>query len=234
MFFPERIKGIKDGDRVLEIGPGASPFSRADVLLELSYSTAEEYKLQCGNEGMLNVDPRIVYYDGGKFPFESGEFDYVICSHVLEHVTDPVAFCSEVFRVGRAGYFEYPAIYYEYVYDIPAHCNILKKVRDEVVYLPKENVLDSKSAPVRSFWLATLGHGHTAILRDLQTTLIEGFEWSQPFLIRRATGIDELFHTSIDLPDPIANRGDGVMWHLRGLLKALFRRATIIRGASLK
>jgi SAM-dependent methyltransferase len=234
MFFPERIKGIRDGDRVLEIGPGSSPFARADVLLELKYSSIEEYKFQCGDEGMLNVDPRTVYYDGGRLPFEAGAFDYVICSHVLEHVTDPVAFCTEVFRVGRAGYFEYPLIYYEYVYDIPAHCNIFKKVRDEVVYLPKANVLDAKSAPVRRFWLATLGRGHTAILRDLQASLIEGFEWSQPFVIRQATGIDELLHASIDLPDPIASRGGGVVWHLKGLLKALFRRTTAIRGASSK
>lgn len=230
MFFPERIKAIRDGDRVLEIGPGSSPFARSDVLLELKYSSVEEYKFQCGDEGMLNVDPRTVYYDGGRFPFEDGAFDYVICSHVLEHVTDPVSFCAEVFRVGSAGYFEYPLIYYEYVYDIPAHCNIFKKLHDEVVYMPKGNLLDAKFAPVRRFWLATLGRGHTAILRDLQASLIEGFEWSRPFVIRQATGIDELLHASIDLPDPIPNQGGGVVWHLKGLLKALFRRVTAVRG----
>ena len=168
MFFPERIKSIRNGDRVLEIGPGSSPFARADVLLELKYSSIEEYKFQCGDEGMRNIDPRTAYYDGGRFPFESGAFDYVICSHVLEHVTDPVAFCAEVFRVGRAGYFEYPLIYYEYVYDIPAHCNIFKRIGDEVVYLSKANVLNAERAPVRAIWKDKLAQGHNAILRYMQ------------------------------------------------------------------
>jgi SAM-dependent methyltransferase len=41
-------------------------------------------------------------------PFKDKEFDYVICSHVLEHVPDPFKLKAEIERVGKAGYIELP------------------------------------------------------------------------------------------------------------------------------
>lgn len=218
MFFPEQIKSIKDSDHVLEIGPGSSPFPRADVLLERQYSSDEEYRLQCGDEGMQNVDSRTVYYDGGRFPFKDSEFDYVICSHVLEHVPNVEEFCAEVFRVAKAGYFEYPLVYYEYVYDIPAHLNLLKKVDEELVYMPKVNLLRPEVAPVRQFWLATLNAGHVAAVRGLLTHIMEGFEWKVPFKVRPASGIGELFHPSFKISHPIVKR-KGLRGYFQRLLK---------------
>ena len=43
-----------------------------------------------------------------KLPFEDKQFDYVILSHVLEHVGDPIEFIKEVQRIGKAGYIELP------------------------------------------------------------------------------------------------------------------------------
>jgi len=233
MFFPERIKSIKDGDHVLEIGPGSSPFPRADVLLERRYSSDEEYRLQCGDNGMQGVDRRTVYYDGGRFPFKDGEFDYIICSHVLEHVPNVEEFCAEVFRVGKAGYFEYPLVYYEYVYDIPAHLNLMKKVDGELVYMPKVSLLRPEVAPLREFWYAALNAGHVAAVRGLLVCLMEGFEWKEPFKVRPASGIAELLHPSFDIPHPLVEEG-GIRWYFQGLLKALFHRVALTRDALLK
>ena len=43
-----------------------------------------------------------------KLPFEDKEFDYVILSHVLEHVQKPLELKKEIERIGKAGYIELP------------------------------------------------------------------------------------------------------------------------------
>jgi hypothetical protein len=49
MFFKSRIKNIHKNDKVLEIGPGNSPYSRANVFLELKYATLAEELAQKGH-----------------------------------------------------------------------------------------------------------------------------------------------------------------------------------------
>ena len=43
-----------------------------------------------------------------KLPFKNKEFDYVILSHVLEHVPNLLEFTSELQRISKAGYIELP------------------------------------------------------------------------------------------------------------------------------
>ena len=43
-------------------------------------------------------------------PFKDGEFDFVIASHVLEHVEDSYFFIKELERVSSKGYIEVPTI----------------------------------------------------------------------------------------------------------------------------
>jgi hypothetical protein len=43
-----------------------------------------------------------------KLPFKDKEFDYVILSHVLEHVPNLLEFTSELQRISKAGYIELP------------------------------------------------------------------------------------------------------------------------------
>jgi len=43
-----------------------------------------------------------------KLPFNDKEFDYVILSHVLEHVPNLLEFASELERISKAGYIELP------------------------------------------------------------------------------------------------------------------------------
>ena len=43
-----------------------------------------------------------------KLPFKDKEFDYVILSHVMEHVPNLIEFKNEVERIAKAGYIELP------------------------------------------------------------------------------------------------------------------------------
>ena len=95
---------IEDAWRVLDVGSGQSPHPRADVLLE----KFPEDNLHRAGDAIDRRDPRLVVGDALAMPFPDGAFDYVIASHIAEHVDDPAAFCREVARVGRQGYIETP------------------------------------------------------------------------------------------------------------------------------
>ena len=45
---------------------------------------------------------------GKKLPFQDKEFDYIILSHVMEHVENIEDFKKEIERVGKSGYIELP------------------------------------------------------------------------------------------------------------------------------
>jgi len=95
--------GIRPGERVLDVGSGQMPFPLATVL-------ADRFLDQnVHRRGELVRDRRpLVVLDVGALPFADKSFDFVYCSHLLEHVDDPEKACSELMRVGRRGYIETP------------------------------------------------------------------------------------------------------------------------------
>lgn len=98
--------GIASGDRVLDVGSGNIPFPLATDLAELS---PEDDDL--GRAGQAFVRPEGVAVHVCSIedlPFADQSFDFVYCSHVLEHVADPERACAELARVGRRGYVETP------------------------------------------------------------------------------------------------------------------------------
>lgn len=200
MFFPERITRIEEGHRVLEIGPGADPHPRSDVLLEMAFDDPEEYHRQFGHDRPLETDKDLVLYDGRTFPFPDGAFDYVICSHVLEHVPDVEHFVSECCRVGRRGYFEYPLCYYEYLFNIEAHLNCIK-LQDGVLHFLKkaETPLDA-FRPVQALLFESLTKGYTRTVNELLPFIMEGFQWEAPLAVKQVHTLDAVCHRDAVLP----------------------------------
>ncbi|MBL7935065.1 MAG: class I SAM-dependent methyltransferase [Bacteroidia bacterium] len=225
MFFPEKITNIKPEYQVLEIGPGAHPFHRSDVLLELEYKSEEDKIAQFGHTEKLNSDKKIVFYDGTKFPFADNEFDYVICSHVLEHVPDVQGFITEIFRVSKhGGYFEYPLIYYDYLYNINVHVNFLKFDGKTLKYYKKEKTPLSYFQPVQNLLTHSLKNGYVGFVNEMLPYLMEGFEWSNEFNINEAQSINEVVHADFKIPKLVGKPDSTNMDLIKQVLWNIFKR----------
>ncbi len=106
-FHRRRIRvPVEEHALVLDVGSGDKPSWRADVLLD-GYPD-DPHAGQRSGTGRTRVDRALFDADAAAMPFADGAFDYVICSHVLEHVPDPSAVIAELTRVARAGYIEVP------------------------------------------------------------------------------------------------------------------------------
>lgn len=103
-FFLRKLRhNIPRGALVLDVGSGGDPHPRADVLVERFVFTAGER-----TTGFRKTAPTVVA-DVQALPFRESAFGYSICSHVLEHVADPVGAAEELSRVSAAGYVETPS-----------------------------------------------------------------------------------------------------------------------------
>lgn len=92
---------------VLDIGSGGNPYPRANVLLDAYEDTIERF------HAPLVKDRPLVLGRAERLPFKDNSFDFVIASHILEHMPDPKKFLREIHRVGKAGYIETPEAFFE-------------------------------------------------------------------------------------------------------------------------
>lgn len=117
---------------VLDVGSGGNPFPRSDVLLDRL--TGDDHR---NGESMM-IDRACVFGDASRMPFKDKVFDFVIASHILEHMSHPEIFLSELQRVGKAGYIETPSALFERLYPYHIHCLEVEKVGD-VLHINKKN-----------------------------------------------------------------------------------------------
>ena len=103
---------------MVEIGGWSKPFERADWIVDLMpYETRDLYErkgwIEPRGERTERFGPDTwVERDicaREPFPFDDDSVDFVVCSHTLEDVRDPIWVCDEIARIGRAGYVEVPS-----------------------------------------------------------------------------------------------------------------------------
>ena len=92
---------------VLDVGSGDGPTPAADVLCDRFVGDDAE------RTAPLKMDRPFVSGDVQDLPFVDRAFDFVYCSHLLEHTTDPGRAISELQRVAGGGYIEVPSEYLE-------------------------------------------------------------------------------------------------------------------------
>lgn len=95
---------IGDADLVLDVGSGHNPHPRADLCLD-AYTGSTEHRSRIP----LKISGQFVIADAQNLPFKDKSIDFIIASHIAEHLPDPVQFCKEISRAGQAGYIETPS-----------------------------------------------------------------------------------------------------------------------------
>ena len=82
--------------KVLDIGCGYSANDYATTICDIQ-DLSKHYN-----------DRNFVKLSDENLPFADNEFDFVVASHVIEHVKDPKKFIAELERVSKKGYIELP------------------------------------------------------------------------------------------------------------------------------
>jgi hypothetical protein len=112
----EILDRLSPADTVLDIGGWARPFNRANFVIDAEpYETRGYYGPGLPAQGgpqeyfskqswcQRDICSRVPY------PFADKSIDFVICSHVLEDIRDPLWVCAEMVRIGKRGYIEVPS-----------------------------------------------------------------------------------------------------------------------------
>ncbi len=82
--------------KILDIGCGYGANKYATTISDI-LDLSQHYK----NKSFIKINDK-------KLPFKDKEFDFVIASHVAEHVEDVSYFLNELSRIGKKGYIEVP------------------------------------------------------------------------------------------------------------------------------
>lgn len=112
------LDSLSPTDVVLDIGGWASPFNRANYVMDAQpfetrgfYRTFGGPAFQGPAEEHFTKDTWICrdICDHDPYPFADKSVDLVLCSHTLEDIRDPVWVCREMNRIAKRGYIETPS-----------------------------------------------------------------------------------------------------------------------------
>ena len=109
---------LEPGDVVVDIGGWACPFNRADYIIDAEPYETRGYYATFGGKPSQGGDvehfsrERWITRDiceHTPYPFADKSIDFVVCSHTLEDVRDPLWVCAEMIRIAKRGYIEVPS-----------------------------------------------------------------------------------------------------------------------------
>lgn len=107
--------------KVLDVGGSSAPFNRASHIIDVVPYEGINWAQAKGNGSSQLKKENYIQFDicsREPWPYKDKEFDFSICSHVLEDIRDPLWVCSELIRTSKAGYIEIPSRLYETTFNI--------------------------------------------------------------------------------------------------------------------
>jgi SAM-dependent methyltransferase len=85
--------------KVLDVGCGQNPYKHL-----LTSGKTEYYGIDIVESGQFGYHNfKSLKFDGKRIPFTDEQFDYVLCTEVLEHVEEPQKLVDEIYRVLKSG-----------------------------------------------------------------------------------------------------------------------------------
>lgn len=160
--------------RVLDVGSGDSPFAPADVVCEkFPWDDTER-------TAAFTHDRPLVVGDIEALPFKDKSFDFIHCSHVLEHTFHPDKAIAELMRVGRRGYIEVPSSYHEKALkSLSAHLWFVNRENNTLIFTPKpKGLLDEEINATYEKYLLDVDPLYSAYhYANFYKLLTIGLEW---------------------------------------------------------
>ena len=143
-------------ETVLDLGGWWAPFTRADWVMDLMPYATRGAGGNHGPEGERFTAETWIerdMCDRDPYPFADNQIDFVVCSQTLEDVRDPLWVCSEMIRIGKAGYIEVPSRLEEQAYGFQGpwagwghHRWLIDIVDGEIEFVFKHHILHARES----------------------------------------------------------------------------------------
>jgi len=98
--------------KVVDLASSNAGWKYANVFTDVN-DHSEYYK------NKYNGEKKFIQCNVENTSFMDKEFDFVVASHILEHVENPFNFCKELIRIGKRGYIEVPTPLWDNLMDGP-------------------------------------------------------------------------------------------------------------------
>ena len=166
--------------KVLDVGSGHQPNRRANVILE-KYTAETIHRTT--QKIVIPIDKNLIVADAHFIPFKDKSFDFIIASHIGEHVEDPIKFCDELQRVADRGYIEMPGPLTEFLMPTKSHKWVVKKEGNKLIFRRNKYYLPFSKTFFRIFYLNREGYAENTlysnniILKFLNFSLIHAWKY---------------------------------------------------------
>jgi SAM-dependent methyltransferase len=137
IYIPKESQGL-----VLDVGSGDKPHFSSDILVDKFVD--KKYGSQRNGSDIVLINKPLFVSDIVDLPFKDKIFDFVIASHLLEHVIDPASAIKEIVRVGKAGYIEVPYCGYQKLIDFCSHLWYCDYKNNTLIFTAKKDMIFDK------------------------------------------------------------------------------------------
>ena len=121
---------------VADIGFGGDPVKDATYYIDIDLG---ESKHRNGEVAAIVPKEKFIQCDVNKqdIPLGDKSCDFVVASHIAEHVEDPERFCHDLERIGKSGYIETPGLVRELMHNHPFHLWWVTKWKGTLYFIKK-------------------------------------------------------------------------------------------------